>query len=422
MSPLLTKERLLRLTTKFAAQRVAVAGLVFLSSLIAARLLGPNIYGGLAMFQFLAKILLVGNVGCVSGYIFRTYDRGGEGLEDRYVSLYLLHLGVIALGLLAVAPWFGPAYVYGVIGFGLLIPLYVVEPVLRVRRNFSASLWPDLVLGLTLLVALAGFAVTGRLETLSLDQLLATVLLMMPGGYFLLLGARVFPRPSDWIRHVRDYRFYGSLIRHGFPLYLATIGFILLQSIDRFFLDRFHGDSFFGVYMLAFQLANGGMLILNAQNFVSAINIGEVLHDPVQLRQLYGKNLRSAAILASLGAGTAVGMAWLIERFLLPGYIGLTGVTGAMCVGLAVYFVSGNVSGIAFFKMRQTPLTAGIFTVAILAAIVNLVVWRFSLSPFWLVVSTSLLLALYGLATIFVCRRAVLIDPAIPESSHVRLF
>ena len=171
-----------------------VAAFTFATSVAAARFLGPELFGKVALFLFLAKILLASNLGSVSGFIFHTYSERTQGASDkRFAAQYSIHLGIAAVIFLCLSPLFGTIYVFGAAGFALLLPFFVAEPVLRVRRNFAASLWPDVVLSGALLGAIAIFFCTTGTSSVQLHLFLATLISLLPLGYLFLRGYKVFP-------------------------------------------------------------------------------------------------------------------------------------------------------------------------------------------------------------------------------------
>lgn len=389
----------------YALQRVATAGIVTITAIVTARVLGPQRYGDLALFTFLVKFLLIGNLGSVSGYIFRYYHSAKDSTScDGYLGAYLVHLVFVALVAVIVSFFLDEVYLFAALGFAVLIPYYAIEPVMRVRRRFYASLLPDVVISLAACGSLLVVMVSGIPKTSStyLISLLALILLSYLPAMYLLRSELAMLRESLSIMNIG---IYVRLVAVGVPLYLATIGFMVFLFVDRIFLEHFHTAEALGVYLLAYQLAIGATLLLTAQNFVSAIDIGEALQRNRSLRRVFRKQLGLAAVIAVPAYAGMLLIAYGLETYFLNSYDGLTRTAAALGFGLVLFFSAGSVTGLAFFKARQRVLTFGLFVLVMFALLHNVLVLRVPLDADWVSYFSGALLSAYAIFAILYTRR-----------------
>ncbi len=354
----------LRFLASYPAQRVATAGVVLLSSLFAARVLGAALYGELAFFVFITKTMLLGNLGAISGFLVHYYTRDivtQETLAVKFNRAYTIHLLALAAICLLVGIWTGPVYGFAAIGFTVLIPYFVLEPQARIQRKFYVSLIPDLVLS---------FAVIGGTIT-----------------YFLSLRSSMNPWPVLWVGLVwvvvlsvalawamwpslrslemrvqqSDWTSYRRIIAVGMPRFMATCAFTVYLMVDRVFLERYYEREELGVYILAFQLATGASLLLSAQNLVSGIDIGEAIHKSEVSQDLLRHLLTRSLGIGGLGLGSVAVLSYLLEHHFLTGYSGLFQATVVLSVGLVAYLAAGNLAELAFYRGAHRPLVVGLF-------------------------------------------------------------
>jgi len=392
-------------TGRFAVLRIATAGLVFGSGLLAAGTLGAGAYGRLALAVFIAKLALMGGAGSASGFIYRTFrprsagDEGGKVPINsaHYLRFYLKHLVLIGILLAAPASLAGAPYLVGLGCFLLLAPFFAIEPVARAAEKYEAYLMPDVVLSLSVLgVALAPLFAddSGWMTDWYLFGLALGPLLSLPFSVVWFL--KVEERAVERLGTSTELRDYLAVVRDGFPLYAGTAAFLVFQLVDRFSFEKFLSETDLGVYMLAFQLAAGGTLLLTAMNFVSGVDFGKLIRSGGDVRSAVAQNLRTRGLLALVGLGAVVGVAWVLEHFVLLGFPGLTMVAAFLGAGLSVFHWAGSITSVAFYHRRQLPLTMGIVTVATLTVCHNVVVVGRGLDPLWIPAMSGLWLMLYG--------------------------
>ncbi len=399
----------LRLLASYPVQRVTTAGVVLLSSFVAARVLGAAVYGELAFFVFITKTMLLGNLGAISGFIVHYYTRDVVTYDysaGKFNRAYAIHLLVLAAICLAVGTWVGPVYGFAALGFTALIPFFVLEPQARIQRKFYVSLIPDLALS---------FAVIGG--TLTYSLLLRS---SMPPPSVLWVGLAwmvmlcvgllwaMWPslRSLEMLEQQADWSSYRGIVAIGMPRFLATCAFTVFLMVDRVFLERYYDRAELGVYMLAFQIATGAGLLLSAQNLVSGIDIGETIRKSEAPYDLLRRLLMRSVGLGGLGLGGAVLFSYSLEQHILNGYEGLFRATIMLSVGHIAFLIAGNLTDLAFYRGAHRPLIVGLF--ALLAASVTynqLNLLQLRGTAVTLATFTGVMLLLYAGASILYAQR-----------------
>ena len=91
------KNLVTKIIKNFIFQRLALTGFIFLSMMLIAKIL-PDKFGELAFFLSLVKLMLIGNLGSLSGYIFFKYNMTDDSFNDNYfLFTYNLQLIIISI-------------------------------------------------------------------------------------------------------------------------------------------------------------------------------------------------------------------------------------------------------------------------------------------------------------------------------------
>ena len=410
------KARVRALSGSYAVQRVATAGLVFGTSILCAKALPPEIYADLVFFFFLAKSLIMGNLGASSGYLVHHYTRQqhDEDQARRFANLYASHLAVLGIIVAVSGIFAGPVYLVSGLGFLLIVPFIVVEPVFRVKRVFIFSLLPDILLSFGTLLATAVY-VAVRLSGASPHAILAYVLPSL-ALFSLPLAWRTL-RDFDWRprRIPRDqWSAYVDFLKAGLPRYSATAILTVLLWLDRVFLEKFYDRAELGVYLLAFQLASGAAILVTAHNMISAVDIGEAISKGQVNRSLLGRVFTQSVVFGSVGLVLMVAASYLLEHYFLTNYHGLFHNTVALCIGVVAFQCAANVTDVAYYKGRHRWLILGL-----LALVAASLVWNVTLahhgagSALWLAALCGGALLLYSVFSLVYCTRLVSRDVSV---------
>lgn len=383
----------------FTVQRIAVAGIVFLVTLLLARMLEPGTFGIVAFFLYLVKWLLIAHCGAISGYTICSYSDTTGNLPCSFPLFYQMQLSMAGLAVVLFGILFGDVYLFVGVAFIILSPYFSVEPVLRIERAFYISLLPDIVLYVSVLLAVLramgsdsqSTAQTVMRSTLGIMLVAGSVpLLLLVRSWRRVLGSTIFPvRRENLIK-------YRALVRMGLPQFVGSLGFAVLLFLDRYFLEGYHPSAALGTYMLAVQLAAGAALLVSSRNFVAAIDLGEILRDGRDLRRMIRAQILQSSGIA-LGCYTLlIASGFVLEFHVLPAYDGLTVAVVGWSLGLMAFHVAGSVTPIAVYLKRQAPLTLTLWLCVGLVVLQNLLVLRGNLSWLLLPIGSGFWLAAYA--------------------------
>jgi len=364
----------LRLIGSYTIQRILTAGVVLLSSLLAARILGAAVYGELAFFVFITKTISLGNLGAISGFIVHYYTRDDDS-DDLWIAkfnrAYAIHLLVLAGFCFAVGSWIGSIYSFAALGFTIILPFLVLEPMARINRKFYVSLIPDLLLSFAVIGGTLTDLLFQHLNRPTVSVLWVGLIWMFVLSVSIAWAMRPALSSQKLKAHLIDWVSYRRIISSGIPRFMATCTFTVYLMIDRVFLERFYDRAELGVYMLAFQLATGATLLLSAQNLVSGIDIGEAVQksevSPDLLRRLLTRSLG----IGGLGLVSAAVVSYFLEYHFLTGYLGLFLATFTLSVGLVAYMSAANIAELAFYRRAHRPYLIGLFVLLILGVTHN---------------------------------------------------
>jgi len=393
-----------QLYSSYMVQRIVVAGIIFLSSLVLAKTLGTDRFGQVAYYMYLIKFLLSGQFGSESGFLYQHYSVTDTLNSSSYLSMYSFHLWLIAILVCLASIFLGSVYFFAAVGFALLVPFFSAGPILRINRRFGSTLLPDLIASLATMAGGCAWRIF-PLKALAGNQgiLLVSVVFMIfsyPILYFVYKNMKIkicikILKNPEIIRH------YFRLIRDGIPIYLATLAYMVLLMVDRFFLERYHSHKSLSLYMLAFQLGIGASLPLSAQNLVSTIDIGETNRDNISTHKILHLQLSRSITIGVLTYFGLVAIAFVLEKWYLVGYAGLTVLCASLGFGLILLYISGSVTPILFYHGKQGILTWSIIFVVGLSIVHNLLVIYMKWPSLWVAFFTAGWLGLYALFAIY---------------------
>lgn len=409
------RELFQRIFHSFVFQRIAAAGIVFLCSFLMAKMLGPRKFGYLAFVLYLTKFLINGHLGSVGGYIFSFFNKSNTLLNCKFPLYYGIHLCLVVLVILLSGHWLGENYQLAAILFFILIPMFVLEPILRAHKSYYVSLLPDLLLysGTALVVLLVPDPATTSIKAIVYSTVLVLILLSLMALFLLvrnnknILTASWHPYSEGFFQNLKNYM---ALIEKGFILYLGSMAFTIFLFVDRFFLERFHEPNALGIYMLAIQLTTGVSMVISSQNFVNVVTIGEMVKNNNDLvhKSLIG-TLRWSLFVALISFTLLIISAVIIEKIILPDYHGLVLYCIPLGLGFIAFYVSGSITPILFFSGRQTFPTLLMFLTASLCVAVNILIVFYHIKTVFLPWFTGAWLLCYSLIAIcysvFVAKR-----------------
>lgn len=392
-----------QLTTSFVVQRTIVAGVVFLASLLLAKILGSDVFGQVAFYMYLIKFFLSGQFGSESGFFRQYYSQGGALEMDAYFTFYSFQLWLVASMVCLASYFIGSVYFFASLGFGLLVPFFSLGPLLRINRMFGFTLLPDIIVSLTTLVGACVWSLLhSDVEGGGKEILLLSVICIIAFYPFVFimyrrLGVRL---SRDIIVNWVLFKSYLKTVQVGIPIFLGTLAFTTLLMVDRLFLEKYHSTQSLSVYMLAFQLVAGAALPISSQNFVSFIDIGERSHDYEALHKMMRLQLRQSMV---IGAGVYLSLLALavgLEKWYLVGYDGLVLLCATLGFGFILFLIAGSVTPIAFYRGRQGLINKLMFVMVGLSVLHNLLVMYMKWPPLWVGYFTAGWLGLFSIFTI----------------------
>lgn len=360
------------------------------------------------MIVFISKTLLIGNLGSVSGFIFHHYSpldlEKKNDPNTNFAILYGAHLFIVGLFSLVLSSFLGKEYFFGAIGFMILIPFYVVEPLQRIKRKFISSLYPEIILSLsTIFTSLIIAYCKPNLFEKSSELLIIMILCITSAGLLIFQNKKKLAGIILKEKKNLSFCIYAKNIKTGFPLYSCTFAFLLLLSVDRIFLNRYHSPDTQANYFLAYQFALGSSLLLSAQNFISGIDIGEAYQQGRMSLNLFMKKIIFGALLAAFGFFAMIISIIFLNKFYFKSGSELIKSSAALGLGLSSFYISGNVSGFAFFKQRQIPLTIGLFIAVLVAIVYNIIIVKYQLPSIWISYFNGATLFTYAILAVLWC-------------------
>jgi hypothetical protein len=222
--------------------RIWTAGSAFLAALALASLIGPDIYGPIALALFIAKVSPVLAGGASYGFIkMRLGGATDEAPVRGFLAIYQLHL---AVGIILLSWLLNPHLAWLALA---LLPIVAIEPVEKLQERLHYAFLPDI----------ACF-VSGLLAHFLLDEV--SVQTVAPIALLLSLAVHLHSRfrlrgQGIGDRAMMSLRKYGGLMRDGASLQLATVLIASVMMLDRYFISTYWGAALLGVFMLAYQLA-----------------------------------------------------------------------------------------------------------------------------------------------------------------------
>lgn len=372
------KKRIIRISSHFGFQRAAMAGYSLGALLVGGIAIPSAVYAQILLAMFLVKLLQVTNLGAVNGYIISRYSEvdflanGGTDAELHYLKCLLCQLYVLTAILALGSALFDTAHLPGLLTFAFVVPVFAIEPLLRVRRQFYWSLFVDAILATSLIGSSSYVLLFNRDYEEGPSPLIMFVALC--GALAITIvwalwqkvkqtwSLRVAKGSSYW--NLRDYF---RLVRLGLPAYTGTLLFTLGVGADRLFLPLHVAEADTVVYFLGMQLTLGAMVFITASNFVSAIDIGQILRDDGSIHPQVLRMRLAKAFITFLGSYIMlIGLSWTLEHYFLTEYLGLTQTTMLLGIGLGFFFLAGAVTPILQYVGRQAQATVAMGAVVVL--------------------------------------------------------
>ncbi|WP_417592031.1 hypothetical protein [Parasphingorhabdus sp.] len=338
--------------------RIVLMGGIQLINMILAYLVLPAKYGQIALAAFVVKNCHQAVLGLSQGYIYAHFNLKGKYLGT-YAPAYLV-LGliyIIATSLFMDMP-------LALAGIALVV-IFLVEPYLRVRREFSVILIPEFYFLVAVLAATAG-------SMLDIDISEPLAVFSLCSIFTALFILRFWNRSlKDFLQEATgthfSWRNFMLLVRSGSQAYFSTILAFFVLVIDRAYITEMYGDSVLGTFMLAFQFCLAITLLSSLFNATSVVDFGELMQGErktmlVHLRNRYNISLFVNAVLWF----AIIGFLFVFAQILFPEFEGLLIITAALGIGIVAQAAFNAVSPVLFHLDKQ--FITNIFFAAVLVA------------------------------------------------------
>lgn len=320
--------------------RIVLMGGIQLINMLLAYLVLPARYGQIALAAFVVKNCHQAVLGLSQGYIYAHFNLKGKYLGT-YAPAYLV-LGliyIIATSLFMDMP-------LALAGIALVV-IFLVEPYLRVRREFSVILIPEFYFLVAVLAATAG-------SMLDIDISEPLVVFSLCTLFTALFILRFWNRSlKDLVRQATGARFswhnFVLLVRSGSQAYFSTILAFFILVIDRAYIAEMYGDSVLGTFMLAFQFCLAITLLSSLFNATSVVDFGELMQGERKVLLEHMRNRYGISLLVNGILWVAItGFLFLFADKLFPDFDELLVITCVLGLGVAVQAAFYSVSPFLF--------------------------------------------------------------------------
>ena len=343
-------------------QRLIFSGLTYFAAIYLAEKMGAALYGQLAFIIFYIKSLSAMNLGISYGFIFFSYkSKDIKLLESYVVGYFIIGLISVVIGGILIDKYI---FLCGVV----LLPIFILDPFLKIKRIYIFSLLPEFFLAAAFLVP---WMVFEKADKLYIIVVLMMLVLLSALAIYLCrqklleveLNPRKLIRKMNWIIVFREIKI---LIRKGHASYLYQLALFCFLFTDRYMLQKYYPAQALGTCMLAFQFCQASLYIMSSWNFSSVVDIGELIQ---------ARTLTISFILKKLSTSALVGVIPLVlfyfclsylENTYYKDYHNLSSVYAVIATGLYFSNLANSISPILFFFEKQWVASASVVACVII--------------------------------------------------------
>lgn len=249
--------------------RLALSGAIILSSFLLAEILTPAMFGEVSFGLFLIKSTPILFFGLNHGLIYYLMNN-----HEEYIGPFLIFSGLIVVFIGCVVSLFYDA----VYGFSILIlaPIYLLEPIMKVKKNFLFALLPEALC----LISMLGYFLfvkyyypdlhkSNFLYSLSFSVLIIVFLVRGKVNSAFLNLAKI-----NYLSALTE------LVKRGQGVYFFNLLFFGFLFLDRWLLQTLYGLEELSSLMLAYQIVLVSSFLIITYNSMAIINIGELIKNP----------------------------------------------------------------------------------------------------------------------------------------------
>ena len=330
----------------FLMQRMAVAGMAYIGTLILADFAGVENYGGIAYLIFLIKVIPVFTIGLNQGLIYYIYE---EETTQYFFNYIIAYIAIVAVVLLCYRVFFGP--MHALLGI-LLSVVFLLEPFLKTKKYFLVMLYPECILILSFLIA--ELLKRAEFHEFNSDWIVILVCLFLLSAFLKSYLPAAIPSAMKSFKK-SNLNFYSILkmIKRGIASSLFGLFFVLFLFLDRNLVSELHGPNNLSVVMLSYQIALISGFVITTFNVTSVVDIGEKSKlNNLEVYNYIKKRYFNMLFLGFLFYFLTIALVLILRSFIFLEYDDLT--VFVSIVGFSLVFFNGysSVSSILLFKRK----------------------------------------------------------------------
>ena len=385
--------------TKELWLRIVLMGGIQLINLVLAYLILPEEYGKIALAAFVIKNCHQAVLGLSQGYIYTNFN-----LKENYLGTYAP--AYLILGLLYIV---GTSVFLNMplalAGIALVI-IFLAEPYMRVRREFSVILIPEFLFLVAILTATAA----KRLDTAIPEPALTFFLCTLFTAIFVL---RFWKRSlKGLLKDVSTIQFSWNnlikLIRSGSQAYFSTLLAFFVLVIDRAYITGMYGQTVLGTYMLAFQLCLAITLLSSLFNATAVVDFGELMQGERKKMLTHLRHRYNLSLFVNFALWVLVtGLLFFFAGPLFPEFEGLLVITAILGLGIAAQAAFNAVSPFLFHLEKQFVTNVIAVGILIVKVVAYHVFFAAGVSPVAAITIQSILLLIGASSSTFYLYRVV---------------
>lgn len=326
--------------------RLALSCIIILSSFLLAEILSPARFGEISFAIFIIKSIPVMFFGLNQGLIYYLMNN-----QEEYIAPFLIFstLMVVFLGCI-VCLSYDPIFGFSIF---VLAPIYLLEPIMKVRQNFLFALFPEALslIGMVAYFLLVKYYYPDLHNNNFLFFLASAVLVIVffvrseISGLFLSLGK------AEYLSALSD------LFKRGQGVYFFNLLFFSFLFIDRWLVQSLYGLEELSSLMLSYQVVLVSSFLIITYNSMAVINIGELIKDPkVDLfKTLLNRVLKIFSLNISLVILSLVAINLFAQQY-VEKFQGLILIIPSVGLAMTLFNAYSSISAFLFFiKKNEKP-------------------------------------------------------------------
>jgi len=385
-------------------------------------LLKPEQYSDAGFVLYWVKTLQILNFGLISGYVVVFYRNNKQisaknysrvELEDS-ISFILISLVMLTFSISSIffGLFFDECFFWSGLIFLSLIIFYALEPIARVRNKLYVSLIPDLFVYISMISVLTitylviGSSYKDIKSSLFMSYVFLFVFLL---SLLTCFNSNIIRSLFGYIKQIKIRTLLSSgtqLFKLGFPVYLASVLYVLLIGVDRIALKLSNSNEL-AVYLLASQIAVGAMLPLTSLNFVATVDLGEKYREGLINNKLLLKRLFRSIFIYVIFVSIATIISYLTSHFLNDAFKNLWFFVLSLTLGYGAFSVAGTISPLFALCGKARLPAIVLFFLLLITIFQNALYIYYGFDAFYLVGLTSLWLVIYSIFSIFYVHKII---------------